>query len=117
MGDLQLEIQQDDAGDVTVLAISGRVDSLTAPALGEKMIAALGAPNARLIADLSGVEYLSSAGLRVLLQAMKQAQKAKGKLVLHGLNARVAEVFEISGFNSILTVCGTRDEALALIAA
>jgi anti-anti-sigma factor len=102
---------------VTVLEIRGRVDSLTAPSLGEKLMAAMVAPNTRLIADMSGVEYMSSAGLRVLLLAARHADETQGKLVLHGLNTRVGEVFDISGFSSILTVCVTRDQALALTAA
>lgn len=97
-----------------MLEIHGRVDSVTAPALGEKVLAAMPPPNPRLILDLAGVEYLSSAGLRVLLLAARHADQHQGKLILCGLSSRVAEVFEISGFSSILTICGTRDEALGL---
>ena len=112
-----MDIKLANVEGVTVLEIRGRVDSLTAPALGEKLMGAIAAPNTRLIADMSGVDYLSSAGLRVLLLAARHADQTRGKLVLHGLNSRVGEVFDISGFSSILTICVTRDEALALTAA
>ena len=113
-GKPKVDIQAANVGGVTVLEIRGRVDSLTAPSLGEKLTGAMAAPNPRLIADMSGVDYLSSAGLRVLLLAARQAEQTQGMLVLHGLTSRVGEVFEISGFSSILTICVTRDEALAL---
>jgi stage II sporulation protein AA (anti-sigma F factor antagonist) len=112
-----LELLADDTDGIRILRVRGRVDSATAQALGDSLVGSLTPPGARLIADMSGVDYLSSAGLRVLLLAMQQAQKANGRFVLHGLNSRVAEVFEISGFNSILTVCASRDDALALMAA
>jgi anti-anti-sigma factor len=107
----------DDVEGMAILKVRGRVDSATAPALGDTLQKTLTPTGARLILDMSGVEYLSSAGLRVLLLAMQQAQKVNGKFVLHGLNSRVAEVFEISGFDSILTVCASRDDATALMSA
>ncbi len=112
-----MEILAANVGDVTVLEVRGRVDSLTAPALGERLAGAMAVEKPRLVADLSGVDYLSSAGLRVLQVAARRAEDTEGRLVLHGLTSRVVEVFEISGFVSIMTICVTRDEALVLAAA
>jgi anti-sigma B factor antagonist/stage II sporulation protein AA (anti-sigma F factor antagonist) len=111
-----LELLADEVDGITVVTIRGRVDSTTSPALEERLLGALQSPDARLVADMSGVEYLSSAGLRVMLVAMQQARKAGARLVLHGLTSRVREVFEISGFISILPVCASREEALAKMA-
>jgi len=108
-----VEISASNADDVVVLELRGKVNSQTAPLLGERLTSALSAANARLALDMSGVDYLSSAGLRVLHIAARQADERHGKLVLYGLNSRVSEVFEISGFATILNVCSTRDEALA----
>ena len=110
-----MELLAEDVDGNVVLEVRGRVDSLTAPALQDQLTRALQTPDTGVIVDLTRVEYLSSAGLRALLVAMQQAQKVHGKLVLHGLNERVREVFEISGFISILTVCTSRDDALALM--
>lgn len=112
-----MEVREDSVGGVTVLVVQGRVDSTTALALGEQLTGALASPQKRLIVDLAGVDYLSSAGLRVLLLAAKQVDQIHGKLVLHGLNSRVQEVFETSGFTSFLTICANRDEALVLAGA
>lgn len=112
-----MEVREDSVGGVTVLVVRGRVDSTTAPALGEQLTGALASPQQRLIVDMTGVDYLSSAGLRVLLVAAEQVDQIHGKLVLHGLNDRVQEVFEISAFTSILTICANRDEALVLAGA
>lgn len=102
---------------ITVVEVKGRIDSTSAPVLGDKLTHAFATPQQRVIVDLSGADYVSSAGLRVLLRAAEQLNQSKGKLVLHGLNSRVEEVFEISGFNNIFTICKTRGEALVLAAA
>jgi anti-anti-sigma factor len=108
-----VEIAATSVDGITVLEARGRVNSQTAPVLGERLTTALSAAGARVALDLSGVDYLSSAGLRVLQQAARQADEKSGRFVLCGLSSRVAEVFEISGFSSILSVFATRDEALA----
>jgi anti-anti-sigma factor len=66
-----------------------------------------------VIADLTGVGYVSSAGLRVLLKAAKIARSAGTSFTLCGLQQAVFEVFEISGFNKVISIFSTRDEALA----
>lgn len=73
-----MDIQATKVGGVTVLEIRGRVDSLTAPSLGEKLTGAMSTSNPRLVADMSGVDYLSSAGLRVLLIGVWQAEQTQG---------------------------------------
>jgi len=112
-----VEIASSNVDGITVMQVQGRVNSQTAPLLGEKLMSALGPSNARLALDMSGVDYLSSAGLRVLQVAARHADENAGRLVLHGLNSRVAEVFEISGFAMILTVCATGADAAALLRA
>lgn len=112
-----MEVRELSTDGVAVLEVKGRVDSTSAPVLGDKLTRAFASPQQRVVVDLSGADYVSSAGLRVLLRAAKQADQTKGKLVLHGLNSRVEEVFEISGFADIFTICTTRDEALGLAAA
>jgi anti-anti-sigma factor len=108
-----VEIASSKIDGVVVMELRGRVNNQTAPQLGERLTAALTEPGTRLALDMSGVDYLSSAGLRVLQLAALQAEDNAGKLVMHGLTDRVKEVFEISGFASILSIVSTREEALA----
>lgn len=112
-----MEVREVSADGITVVEVKGRVDSTSAPALGDKLTHAVASPQQRVIVDLSGADYVSSAGLRVLLRAAERLDQTKGKLVLHGLNSRVEEVFEISGFANIFIICRTRGEALVLAAA
>lgn len=86
----------------TTIEIVGRLDTITAPVL-EKTIDENIATVQMLILDLKGLEYISSAGLRVLLAAQKKMQK-KGSMVLTGVCEEVMEIFEMTGFADILTI-------------
>ncbi len=85
-----------------ILNIIGRLDTQTAPEL-EKMLEELGEDCKELILDMTELEYISSAGLRVILKAQK-LMNSKGSMKLTGVNESVMEVFEITGFLDILTV-------------
>lgn len=85
-----------------LLSVNGRVDSTTAPELNSAIMDSIAGIN-ELTLDFSGVEYVSSAGLRVLLSAQKQ-MKGKGKMVLKNVCDEVMEVFTITGFTDILNI-------------
>ena len=97
-----MQINRNKAGETTILAIEGRVDTTTAPAL-ENEINSLGSDVKNLILDMKGVEYISSAGLRVLLAAQKKLSKV-GTLKLTGVCDTVMEVLEMTGFANILEI-------------
>ena len=84
------------------LAVAGRLETLTAPEL-EKVVKEELADVTELVFDLTALEYISSAGLRVLLAAQK-IMNAQGAMKVVGANALVQEVFEITGFTEILTI-------------
>lgn len=96
-----MTISKSQDGSNYKLAVEGRVDTLTAPEL-EKEIQALQDPESLLL-DFSKVEYISSAGLRVLLSAHKTLSK-KGGLTISNVSEPVLEVFEVTGFKEILTI-------------
>jgi len=99
-------------GSALVLAVSDRVDSVTSPEL-ERRIGELIAGGERvLVVDLSGLAYVSSAGLRVFLSAAKKLKAAGGKLLLCSLGGMVQEVFVMSGFADILSIYDTLEKAL-----
>ena len=86
----------------TVIEIIGRLDTITAPAL-EKTINENIEDTKNLIIDTKGMEYISSAGLRVLLTTQKKMQKI-GSLKILNVCTEVMEVFEMTGFSDILTI-------------
>lgn len=86
----------------TVIEITGRLDTITAPALDKTINEDLG-DTKNLVLDVKGMEYISSAGLRILLAAQKKMQKI-GSMKVTGVCEAVMEVFEMTGFADILTI-------------
>ena len=99
--------------DVTIIAFAGNLDSNTSPVAQQAIDGILAGGGKKLVIDFAALDYISSAGLRVLLGAAKKLQGSGGALRLFGLNDTVREVFEISGFAKILTVRASEAEARA----
>ena len=83
------------------IALEGRLDTSTAPQLEAELKSLKGVTELNL--DFAALEYLSSAGLRVILAAQKAMNK-QGKMVIHHVNNTIMEVFEVTGFIDILTI-------------
>jgi anti-anti-sigma factor len=99
------------SNDIHIVAIAGSLDSTTSPE-AQKSLEGVLASAKKLVLDFSELDYISSAGLRVLLGVAKQLRASGGKLGMFGLNQSVREVFEISGFSSILPVHQSEADAL-----
>ena len=84
------------------VSIDGRLDTSTAPELDEELKASLDGVE-ELVMDFTNMEYISSAGLRVLLSAQK-AMNAQGEMIVTGANDTVMEIFDITGFTDILNI-------------
>ena len=97
-----MTIEQINQDAVRTLKLYGRLDTLTAPQLDAEVGKLDGVTE--LVLDFAGVEFISSAGLRVLLKAQKCMNAAHGAMKLIHVCPEVCEVFEITGFDSILTV-------------
>jgi anti-anti-sigma factor len=108
-----MDLREDKVGGVTVVEVRGRIDSTTAPALGERLTASLGAPKVRVLLDLSRLEYISSAGFRILLLAAKRADETGSRLVLCRVSGRVRQLFDLGGFLDLFTIAGSRDEGIS----
>ena len=89
------------ANELTLI-LDGRLDTATSPKLEEELKAVLGDLK-KLVLDFTNLEYISSAGLRVLLMAQKTMSK-QGEMVILNVNETVMEVFEITGFADMLTI-------------
>ena len=97
-----MNITKSKDGSKLILTLEGRLDTTTAPQLeGELKSALEGVTDLEF--DFQGLEYLSSAGLRVLLSAQKAMNK-QGKMVIRHVNETIQEVFEVTGFVDILTI-------------
>jgi anti-anti-sigma factor len=104
-------------GGARVAVVTGRLDSATAPAAEARFAALLASPFGRpLVVDLEGVPYASSAGLRALLKAARQAQAAGIAFALAAPQPQVKEVLQVSGFDQIVTIAPTREAAAAKLA-
>ncbi len=106
-----MNIREDKKDQVMVLAIEGRLDSITSGTLEKKFLAVMEAGEKNIVVDFTSMDYISSAGLRVLLMAAKKTAKMGGKVVLAALCDNVREVFDIAGFSSIFTITGSQEEA------
>lgn len=107
-----MEVSTRAQGDVTIVAIAGSLDSLTSPQAQQALDAVVAQGARKIAVDCRALDYISSAGLRVLLGLAKQLGAKGGALRTFGLNQSVNEVFEISGFSTIFTVLPGEQEAL-----
>ena len=110
-----MEVHVTDRGKVSVLALSGRMDATTTGVFEEACRAVLAEGKKTVLLDMSGLEYISSAGLRGILGMVKALKAASGVLAFCSLQPMVAEVFRISGFSAMLPIHATLDEALAAL--
>jgi len=108
-----MEISTRTRNDITLIAVAGKLDSNTSPEAQQTLDAILAGGGRKIVVDFTALDYISSAGLRVLLGTVKRLSGAGSALRLFGLNATVREVFQISGFSTILAVFATEADALA----
>ncbi|OYO27923.1 STAS domain-containing protein [Janthinobacterium sp. PC23-8] len=99
-------------GDALLIALEGKLNSVNAPQTEADMLAQITRGAHQVLLDLTALDYISSAGLRVLLIVAKRLKQCGGLLVLCGLQSQIREVLDISGFLAILTVADTREQGL-----
>ncbi|MBR6469593.1 MAG: STAS domain-containing protein [Lachnospiraceae bacterium] len=97
-----MNIKKEQNGSEMNISLEGRLDTTTAPELETKLKASLEGIDA-LNFDFSALEYVSSAGLRVLLSAQKTMNR-QGKMVIRNVKPEIMEIFEVTGFVDILTI-------------
>ena len=97
---------------VVVVSPAGRVDSTTSPRLDQHFAGLAAAGESLIVVDFSGVDYISSAGLRVMLSLAKRAKDQKGHVALFALGDSVRQVFELAGFLPLFAVTANREDAV-----
>ncbi|NCA69845.1 MAG: anti-sigma factor antagonist [Sphingobacteriia bacterium] len=98
--------------DVLIVNPNGRLDTHTSPAAEQLITNAIEQGETRILVDFAQTDYISSAGLRVLLKATKQLKQAGGSFALCNANEQIREVLEISGFATIMPCYVSLDEAM-----
>ena len=107
-----MEISVRAADQVQVLEFAGMLNTQTSPDAQDRLTQLIEAGESKILVNFEKLEYISSAGLRVLLTAAKQLKTAGGELRICSLNDIVKEVFDISGFSTIFKVFSDETEAL-----
>ncbi len=109
-----MEIREDIIGDATILVPLARVDSSTAKIFEAKVLAVVNSGATKIIIDFSELNYISSAGLRVVLVGAKMTRGTR-KFVLCSMKPNIREIFDVSGFAKILSIFPDRSAALSAI--
>lgn len=107
-----MEINVSELRRVALIEVSGRIDSSNANEFGEALNGEIDAGRNQLVLDLSQVEYMSSAGLREMVTALKKVKRGSGDLRLAAPSERVEEVLELAGLDSIFQIYPTQVEAV-----
>ena len=109
---MSVQIHTAKEGNGTVVQLQGKVDATSAPSVEQALVGVIDQGEKRLVIDCAGLDFISSAGLRSLLLAVKKMKAAGGGIALAALQPNVKEVFDISGFSALFTIHGSKVDAL-----
>jgi anti-sigma B factor antagonist len=109
---VELDVATRQESGCTVLSVVGEVDVFTAPALDEALTAAIANGGTCVVVDMSGVDFLDSTGLSVLVKALKRIREANGSLDVVVSADRVAKVFRLTGLDTLIPLHATLEAAL-----
>jgi anti-anti-sigma factor len=107
-----MEIETRKEENATVVSVTGKMDAVSAPVLEKELSQLMADGEKGFILDLGQLDYISSAGLRVILATAKRLKEKEGKILLASLQDMVKEVFEISGFSAIIPIYESVESAL-----
>jgi anti-anti-sigma factor len=110
-----MEVVKTQEDGITVLTPRGRVDSVTFKPFEQHLMGCIDGGDRRVIVDFVELDYISSAGLRVLLMGAKRQKASGGRLLLCAMKDHIREVFDVSGFSSILEIKTDRAESVAAL--
>ena len=108
-----MEIIEEKENDTTVFKLNGRLDSNTAPEFDDKISTSIDNGVRFIVVDCQALDYITSAGLRILNKTAKKLKPVNGKVVLCAMEDYVREVFEISGFDTFLPIFPDMQTAMA----
>lgn len=106
------DLKEEQKGEILILRIRGRLDAVSSPAAEKRIFEAINGGQQKLLLDLGDVTYLSSAGMRMLLSTTKRLRTLSGKLAVCNMTSNVLDVLKMSGFDHVLALFKTEEEAL-----
>jgi anti-sigma B factor antagonist len=98
-------------GEILFLELSGRFDATTTAEFESKVKSIINQGEKKLAIDFSNLDYINSSGLRVILMAAKELKKIEGKLVLFAMKDHIKEIFDMTGFTSIINIVKSEQDA------
>lgn len=105
-----METEVEEKGDVVVMRVRGRLDAASSPQLEKKINSIIDAGHFKLVLNFEGVDYLSSAGMRLMLSVSKKLKHLEGKVVACNLSDEVLEVIKMAGFHQVLELYPLEEE-------
>jgi len=112
-----LRVDESHSATAAMVSLKGRMDASSSPAAETVLSRLIESGERRIVVDMSDLDYISSAGLRVLLSSLKRLRDDDGRLLLAGLKPQIQNVFEIAGFQRIFTIYSTTEEAVSSFSA
>ena len=107
-----MEIIEEVHNDINIYRLIGRLDSNTSPGLEQKLFQAISEGAKNMVVDFKDIDYISSAGLRVILKAFKALDREDGRIMLCSMQDYVRQLFETTGIDSFVPIVATLDDAL-----
>lgn len=107
-----MNITVDDRQGLVVLRCEGRLDATTSPQLEDEINKLLDSEKVKIMIDFSRIDYLSSAGMRLLLSMTKRLKNKRGRLSIFAIHEEVSEIINMAGFGSVLAIYPTEEEAI-----
>ena len=107
-----MNVQISTSADYSVISVEGRVDTTNAGELEKSILEVIDGGSTKIILDCSGLNYISSSGLRVFLVIQKRMMSIKGHFRLSSLQPAIKEIFDISGFSSIFSLFPDKESAM-----
>ena len=106
-----MNITKDDRKGIVVFRCEGRLDATTAPQLENEINASIDLGKVKIMVDFSRIDYLSSAGMRLLLSVTKRLKNSRGKLSIFSMHEEVSEIIHMAGFEKILAIYSSEEDA------
>jgi len=107
-----MDIIEKTINEIIIFKLNGNLNSNTSPELEDRIFEAIKNESKNMILDFEELDYISSAGLRVIMKTAKNLKQSEGMIVLCSMQDYVKEVFEIAGFDAYLPIVSTMDDAL-----
>ncbi|HPZ08900.1 MAG TPA: STAS domain-containing protein [Candidatus Eremiobacteraeota bacterium] len=107
-----MEILENKKGDIVFLELKGRFDATTSTEFENKIKGIIKTNEKKMAIDFTSLDYINSSGLRVILMAAKELKKVEGKLVLFAMKDHIKEIFDMTGFTSIISIVKTEEDVV-----